>query len=431
MGAVFALYSAWYFWIPKIIGINYNISLGKIHFWILFIGVNVTFFPQHFLGLQGMPRRISDYPDAFAGWNITSSFGSIISVAATWLFLDILYEQLVKGKDTSRYVWLTSEFYMDLLRSILIRAFDSIEWGLDSPPKPHAFLSSPVQSDVYIYHEIVADLIEYINQCLPNNIHIEHDCGIDWDNHDFDFVDHTAFDHDINDCCDHTAFDHGNSDLIDFDKSKSMSSSSLWKTLSDLLPSAKQDFGKLWPNSSYAHQYHDLVAQNSTHDVIVMMANETAANNTPVNDTQAQLDAILAARLQSDAVFAGVYNTMYNAHTDVLHHFEFFRSEFYRWTRLLTPTDPNDYFNTVFDLPTHLQNLSDHHFSLHSILYQSIDDFQNAYPDFSWHLRTMYPALRPMEINYNVLDNLNDCYRSLIEFLMDLRLMWRTETTPE
>jgi len=84
MGAVFALFSAWYFWIPKILGLNYNMKVGKIHFWVMFIGVNVTFFPQHFLGLQGMPRRISDYPDAFAGWNFVSSFGSIISVVACY-----------------------------------------------------------------------------------------------------------------------------------------------------------------------------------------------------------------------------------------------------------------------------------------------------------------------------------------------------------
>ena len=148
MGAVFALYSAWYFWIPKILGVDYNKSWGKIHFWILFIGVNVTFFPQHFLGLQGMPRRISDYPDAFAGWNLVSSFGSIISVIATWLFLYILYVQLVEGKATSRYPWLTPQFYYDLLQTHLTRAFNSLEWGLNSPPKPHAFVSLPLQSSL-------------------------------------------------------------------------------------------------------------------------------------------------------------------------------------------------------------------------------------------------------------------------------------------
>jgi len=146
MGAVFALYSAWYFWIPKITGLSYNIMLGKVHFLILFIGVNVTFFPQHFLGLQGMPRRISDYPDAFAGWNFVSSFGSIISVVATVLFLHIVYVQLVEGKATSRYPWLTPQFFSDLFQTLLNRSYSSIEWTLTSPPKPHAFVSLPLQS---------------------------------------------------------------------------------------------------------------------------------------------------------------------------------------------------------------------------------------------------------------------------------------------
>ena len=165
MGAVFALFSAWYFWIPKILGLNYNIMLGKVHFWILFIGVNVTFFPQHFLGLQGMPRRISDYPDAFAGWNLVSSFGSIISVVATILFLNIVYLQLVEGKSVSRYPWATPQFFTDFLQGLLSRAYSSLEWALNSPPKPHAFASLPVQS----YNRLVAYLISLciiIHICL-------------------------------------------------------------------------------------------------------------------------------------------------------------------------------------------------------------------------------------------------------------------------
>ncbi len=146
MGAVFALYSAWYFWIPKILGVDYNKSWGKIHFWILFVGVNVTFFPQHFLGLQGMPRRISDYPDAFAGWNMISSIGSIISVIATWLFLYVLYIQLIEGKGVYRYPWYISQFYYDTLRANFVRSYGSLEWTISSPPKPHAFDSLPSQS---------------------------------------------------------------------------------------------------------------------------------------------------------------------------------------------------------------------------------------------------------------------------------------------
>ena len=116
MGAVFALFSGWYFWIPKILGLDYNKTLGKVHFWLLFIGVNVTFFPQHFLGLQGMPRRISDYPDAYAGWNLISSYGSIISVIATGLFLEILYRQLTRGISSTRNQWIIPELFYDILR---------------------------------------------------------------------------------------------------------------------------------------------------------------------------------------------------------------------------------------------------------------------------------------------------------------------------
>lgn len=146
LGAVFALFSAWYFWMPKITGLTYNILLGKVHFFILFIGVNVTFFPQHFLGLQGMPRRISDYPDAFAGWNLISSVGSIISLVATVLFLHILYLQLVEGEQTQRYPWLTPQFFGDLFQTLFNRNYNSLEWTLTSPPKPHAFVSLPLQS---------------------------------------------------------------------------------------------------------------------------------------------------------------------------------------------------------------------------------------------------------------------------------------------
>jgi cytochrome c oxidase subunit 1 len=149
MGAVFAMFSAWYYWVPKILGLNYNILLSKIQFWVLFIGVNVTFFPQHFLGLQGMPRRISDYPDAYAGWNLISSFGSIISVVAAWLFLYIVYTQLVEGKAASRNPWKTAEFYTDTLQALLNRSSPSLEWALTSPPKPHAFVSLPLQSGVF------------------------------------------------------------------------------------------------------------------------------------------------------------------------------------------------------------------------------------------------------------------------------------------
>jgi cytochrome c oxidase subunit 1 len=93
-----------------------------------------------------MPRRISDYPDAFAGWNLVSSFGSIISVVATWLFLYIVYLQLVEARATNRYPWLSPEFYSDSLQTLLNRSYGSLEWALTSPPKPHAFVSLPLST---------------------------------------------------------------------------------------------------------------------------------------------------------------------------------------------------------------------------------------------------------------------------------------------
>lgn len=91
MGAVFAIFSGFYFWFEKMWGITYSEFLGKLHFTLFFIGVNITFFPMHFMGLAGMPRRISDYHEAFAGWNHLASMGSMISVVATLVFVVLLF----------------------------------------------------------------------------------------------------------------------------------------------------------------------------------------------------------------------------------------------------------------------------------------------------------------------------------------------------
>lgn len=108
MGAVFAIFGGFYYWIGKITGLRYPETLGQIHFWTTFIGVNLTFFPMHFLGLAGMPRRIPDYPDAYAEWNQVATYGSYITTVSALLFFYIIYITLTDGeKITDDDPWLS------------------------------------------------------------------------------------------------------------------------------------------------------------------------------------------------------------------------------------------------------------------------------------------------------------------------------------
>jgi cytochrome c oxidase subunit 1 len=149
MGAVFALFAGFYYWVPKVLGRKANEFLGNIHFWTLFIGVNLTFFPQHFLGLAGMPRRIPDYPDAFSGWNLISSFGSIISVVAILVFCYIIYDIFANQTSCSNNPWYVPSFFTNTKEFISEDFEDSastIEWTLPSPIPFHAFKMLAVQS---------------------------------------------------------------------------------------------------------------------------------------------------------------------------------------------------------------------------------------------------------------------------------------------
>ena len=94
MGATFSMVAGFYYWIGKMTGLRYNELLGQVHFWVFFFGVNLTFFPMHFLGLAGMPRRIPDYPDVYSGMNLLSSMGSMVSLLSLLLFLYILVDLL-------------------------------------------------------------------------------------------------------------------------------------------------------------------------------------------------------------------------------------------------------------------------------------------------------------------------------------------------
>jgi cytochrome c oxidase subunit I len=125
LGAVFAIFAGWYYWYPKMFGILYNERLATIHFWITFIGVNLIFFPQHFLGLAGMPRRYIDYPDAFAFWNRVSSIGYYVTFAGLILFLYLLWDSARKRIPAPANPW--------------GEGATTLEWTLPSPPPFHQY----------------------------------------------------------------------------------------------------------------------------------------------------------------------------------------------------------------------------------------------------------------------------------------------------
>lgn len=140
MGAVFGLFAGFYFWTPKIVGKSFNDFLGKIHFWTLFVGVNLTFFPQHFLGMAGMPRRIPDYADSYTGWNAVSSFGSLISVVAIFVFIYIIYDIFANQPVSSKNPWGVFAFFKRFSEfNLLNMPVNSIEWTLESPVPLHAY----------------------------------------------------------------------------------------------------------------------------------------------------------------------------------------------------------------------------------------------------------------------------------------------------
>ncbi|KAI3939188.1 hypothetical protein MKX01_002056 [Papaver californicum] len=138
MGAVFVLFVGFYHWVGKISGGTYPETLGQIHFWITSFGVNSTFFPMHFLGISGMPRRIPDYPDAYAGWNAISSSGSYISLVGICCFFVVVAITLSSDKRSapSELNWAVKE------------NSTTLEWMVQSPPAFHTFgsLAGPERS---------------------------------------------------------------------------------------------------------------------------------------------------------------------------------------------------------------------------------------------------------------------------------------------
>jgi cytochrome c oxidase subunit 1 len=128
-GALFAIIAGVYYWLPKWTGNMYSEKLGKLHFWMSTISVNVLFFPQHFLGLEGMPRRIPDYSPIFADWNMVSSIGGFVFGASQLLFLYIVIRTIRGGEKATDQVWEDAE---------------GLEWTVPSPAPYHTFETAPV-----------------------------------------------------------------------------------------------------------------------------------------------------------------------------------------------------------------------------------------------------------------------------------------------
>ena len=130
LGAVFAIFAGWYYWFPKITGYMYSETIAKLHFWVTFIGVNLVFFPQHFLGLAGMPRRYVDYPEVYAGWNQISSYGSYLSAVGVLIFLYGVFQAYSRKEQAADNPWGSGA--------------TTLEWTLSSPPPFHQFNTLPV-----------------------------------------------------------------------------------------------------------------------------------------------------------------------------------------------------------------------------------------------------------------------------------------------
>jgi cytochrome c oxidase subunit 1 len=129
LGAVFAIFAGWYYWFPKMSGFMYSEFIGKLHFWLTFIGANILFFPQHFLGLSGMPRHYVDYPDAFAFWNRISSMGSYITAAGTLVFFFGVALAFARARKAADNPWGAGA--------------TTLEWTLPSPPAFHSYETLP------------------------------------------------------------------------------------------------------------------------------------------------------------------------------------------------------------------------------------------------------------------------------------------------
>jgi cytochrome c oxidase subunit 1 len=140
LGAVFSIFAGFYYWFPKMTGYLYDEQKAKWHFWVSFVGINLTFFPQHFLGFAGMPRRVIDYADAYWLWNFVSSIGAFIAGVGTLVFLYVIYDAFKAKRPAPANPWGPGA--------------TTLEWTLPSPPPFHQFLTPPHIDEEEVGHTV-------------------------------------------------------------------------------------------------------------------------------------------------------------------------------------------------------------------------------------------------------------------------------------
>ena len=189
MGAAFGFFAAFYFYFWKITGCNYSEDLGRIHFWLTLIGVNITFFPMHFLGLNGMPRRIPDYPDVYTFWNTLSSFGSLFSLCSLFFFFYVIFNGLMENSTYDKIWYENIIFFKHIFKDHIVIIYYQVltffiyQWYIKIKMKTFIEFSYIFLLKICIlfmkllkikeikkksYIEILHDLENYIKTCRLN-----------------------------------------------------------------------------------------------------------------------------------------------------------------------------------------------------------------------------------------------------------------------
>lgn len=147
MGVVFGLFAAFYYWLEFFLGMKFSHYLGRLHFWLTFVGVNLTFFPMHFLGLAGMPRRIPDYPDMYWSWNWISSVGSFVTVFGVFVFFFLVWDSYFSN---SIFVQVRNNYYVIILNRFFLGKVAKFSFS-----RIHLYLRNIIFLIMYVFLDLI------------------------------------------------------------------------------------------------------------------------------------------------------------------------------------------------------------------------------------------------------------------------------------